>query len=374
MPTLADILRQTGYSQDGTLATPTPVESPMTKVLAEHIQSLPQKFEQNQAIQMDLLGRAFPGNTYESMMTQGDPKALAELGMQVPFNAMIAYHGTPHNILGKFDISKVGTGEGAQAYGHGMYFAENPDVAQGYRVALSYDPDKMKIAGKQINDYYNQIQNAAAKVHPSKATSEYEKLELLENLMMNQFPKDMQSRVAEMTPETQKWFEKTVKPSFETYGNLYKVDIPDEYIPNMLDWDKPLASQDKQVLESLKKLNDPYINKAISTQPKLSKDGEYWEYMGNTYGSKSEALDDATPHRLITGYTGLGESPAEVSKTLNAAGIKGIRYLDQNSRVEGQGTRNFVVFDPSEVQILEKNSQPVSRKELIEKQINKLKD
>ena len=37
-------------------------------------------------------------------------------------------------------------------------------------------------------------------------------------------------------------------------------------------------------------------------------------------------------------------------------------------------TSNFVVFDPSEVQILEKNSQPVSRKELIEKQINKLKD
>ena len=37
-------------------------------------------------------------------------------------------------------------------------------------------------------------------------------------------------------------------------------------------------------------------------------------------------------------------------------------------------TSNFVVFEPSEVKILEKNSQPVSRKELIEEQINKLKD
>ena len=39
MPTLADVLRQTGYAQDGTLATPTPTESPMTKALAEHIKS-----------------------------------------------------------------------------------------------------------------------------------------------------------------------------------------------------------------------------------------------------------------------------------------------------------------------------------------------
>ena len=83
--------------------------------------------------------------------------------------------------------------------------------------------------------------------------------------------------------------------------------------------------------------------------------------------------DDATPHRIITGYTGLGESPAEVSKTLNNAGIKGIHYFDQNSRMGQEGTRNFVVFDPSEVKILEKNNQPVSRKELIEEQINKLK-
>ena len=105
MPTLADVLR--GYTP--------PTESALADPIKQHLASLPQKFEENQRNQMDLLARAYPGNTYESMMTQGDPKALAELGMQTPFNAMIAYHGTPHNILGKFDISKVGTGEGAQA-------------------------------------------------------------------------------------------------------------------------------------------------------------------------------------------------------------------------------------------------------------------
>ena len=88
MATLADVLRQTGYAQNGTLATPTPTDSPMTNVLSEHIKGLPQKFNENQANQMALLGQAFPGNTYESMMTQGDPKALAELAMQVPLVGM----------------------------------------------------------------------------------------------------------------------------------------------------------------------------------------------------------------------------------------------------------------------------------------------
>jgi hypothetical protein len=96
--------------------------------------------------------------------------------------------------------------------------------------------------------------------------------------------------------------------------------------------------------------------------------------MGNTYASKSEALEDATPQRIISGYTGLGKNPQEVSQALGQYGIKGVKYLDQSSRVDGKGTSNFVVFDPSNVKILEKNSKPVTRKELIEKQVKALKE
>jgi len=88
MATLADILRQTGYAQGGTLATPAPVESPMTKAISDHIASLPQKFNENQANQMDLLARAYPGNTFKSMMLEGDPKAMSELAMQAPIVGM----------------------------------------------------------------------------------------------------------------------------------------------------------------------------------------------------------------------------------------------------------------------------------------------
>lgn len=43
-----------------------------------------------------------------------------------------AWHGSPHD-FDKFDASKIGTGDGAQSYGSGLYFAEQKDVAEFHR-------------------------------------------------------------------------------------------------------------------------------------------------------------------------------------------------------------------------------------------------
>jgi len=44
-------------------------------------------------------------------------------------DGIIAYHGSPHS-FDKFSMDKIGTGEGAQAYGHGLYFSDVEDVAK----------------------------------------------------------------------------------------------------------------------------------------------------------------------------------------------------------------------------------------------------
>lgn len=180
------------------------------------------------------------------------------------------YHGTPHEIKGQFDISKVGSGSGKQAYGHGIYLAENPEIA---------------------------------KLH------------------------------------------KTEK------GHIYNVLLHNKHLDSMLDWDKSLSEQSPNVIKKLKNLKDPYINLAIKEQPKLSKNGEYWTYMGNTYESKKEALQDATPHKIISGYTNVAKNPIELGKKLNKSGIKGIHFLDATNGVLGNGTKNYVVFDPSILKI-----------------------
>ena len=284
-------------------------------------------------------------------------KALAPKLGQVTENYMVkqgmiqpltAYHGTPHNIQGQFDINKVGTGEGAQAYGHGMYFAEAPDVAKSY----------MTVGGK------GEFVRIGDKLVPTASQ---------EGQLLSDVTKLGRKAAINKYPDQADYI-KTINPDniqFEG-GNLYKVDIPDADIPMMLDYDKPLLQQPPNVLKALQSVDDPYIQQAIKTQPKLSKDGEYWEYMGNTYASKSEALEDATPQRIISGYTGLGKNPQEVSQTLGQYGIKGVKYLDQSSRIDGKGTSNFVVFDPSNVKILEQNSKPMTRKEIIEQELKKV--
>ena len=45
------------------------------------------------------------------------------------------YHGSPHK-FDEFSLDAIGTGEGAQAHGWGLYFAGNKDVSEGYRQKL----------------------------------------------------------------------------------------------------------------------------------------------------------------------------------------------------------------------------------------------
>mgnify|MGYP000081260380 CR=1 FL=1 len=50
-----------------------------------------------------------------------------------------AYHGSPHD-FDRFLMDKIGTGEGAQAYGHGLYLADHPEVAKGYSAIADQNP------------------------------------------------------------------------------------------------------------------------------------------------------------------------------------------------------------------------------------------
>jgi hypothetical protein len=64
----------------------------------------------------------------------GAPMAAPEGAIRA--NSFRAFHGSPHT-FDQFDLSKIGTGEGAQAYGHGLYFAQNENIARSYRDDLS---------------------------------------------------------------------------------------------------------------------------------------------------------------------------------------------------------------------------------------------
>ena len=258
-------------------------------------------------------------------------RAGAQATKNMPIGNMIAYHGTPHEIKGAFDMSKVGTGEGAQAYGHGMYFAENPKVAQEYQ--------KLVQGPESTAQQYLQMYKT-----PEQAISALE-----------------YGITPNLTPQAKKWSEDAInvlKSGKELKGNFYKVDIPDAHIPTMMDYDKPLGQQNAIVKKALNELK-----KQITPEMKMELGGD----MNLLFGKDITPVQFLNTMEIIhpTGGVGIGE------KMLNELGVKGMRYLDATSRDTGKGTSNFVVFDPKEVKILEKNGQP-TRKEIIEQQIKKI--
>ena len=289
----------------------------------------------------------------------------------IPMLGKTVWHGSPH-AFDKFDLSKIGTGEGAQAYGHGLYLAESPDVATEYSKmeGMVQPPPRRMFQGAEL----------------TPGTPEYHAGTLLERTTLPAARKEVAGWIkeAETWPEARKadpremdvlaGWQKTLDTLNQTAkksdfsiapgGNLYKVDIPDEQIAKMLDWDKPLSEQPQAVQDALHQA--ALVNFETNIGPKAS--GEIGD-LGWTKNVKSMSGEDlyrkltegAFTNEMFLQGAKKGEAQAVISEKLKQAGIPGIQYLDQASRGAGDGTRNYVVFSDEIPQILERNNVPVNK-------------
>ena len=270
------------------------------------------------------------GNAVNDAMVYGTGP-LARITPQPMY--LDVYHGSRHPFT-KFDKSKIGTGEGNQSYGHGFYVAEHPEVAKEYTTAgMSLDPAKTKYKGRNIETWYNEAQRKQDMAYRNKASNEKigeinAELGFWESLMTRRHPQTLLDEYMHPEyggPEYEK-FAKTIDMNkfkgIVEQPNFYKVDLPDQHIAKMLDYDAPLGSQGAQV-------------KALASK----------------YG-----LSDTDLGGDLLLKVGKGSAGSEIMKQ---HGLTGVKYFDQMSRDAQQGTRNFVVFDPEHLKILEHNQQPV---------------
>jgi len=216
-----------------------------------------------------------------------------------------AYHGSPHD-FDRFDMSKIGTGEGAQAYGHGLYFAENEGVAKGYRDALTKSGQEWgaRTLDKAGGDVDAAIAAIQGKIDRYKAGGADSYAAGQEEIL----------RALQQYKQTGAW----------SSGKMYEVNIhadPEKF----LDWDKPIVEQDAQVQRAANALLDPGWNK-----------GDWNPTGGMLVG----------PHR--------GVEAERRTQILKDAGIPGVKYLDGGSRSAGDGSRNYVAFDDKIIEILRK--------------------
>jgi len=298
---------------------------------------------------------AVPGMVVNALKSQAEqarssPGAMAEtMGGMLDVRNMLrrkptmaeldVYHGTPHTFepekgapLGRFRSSKIGTGEGKQMYGYGLYLSEHPEVASSYKIGLTNpalhftqeleDVLPSSLKGKAA-DWADEIQSGktfgdllATVRYPWQKTLLQQQKAPVENLIKRQ----------------------------QTGGSLYKVDLPDAKIEQMLDWDRPISQQ-----PAMQKAFNKFwkgLSKNERAQAVFDEFGDYdlAEQMAKNPGEVRGRL----AYTLMTHHFG---DQAAASDFLRQQGVPGIKYLDAGSRDGGKGTRNFVVF-PGEEQNL----------------------
>jgi hypothetical protein len=313
------------------------------------------------------VGAAFVGNEARRAVTRGErlapavevamaaiplpmaakraaSKVAREVAQEVPSistQGITAYHGSPHS-FDRFDMSKIGTGEGAQAYGRGLYFAENEDVAQGYRDTLTkgaMNSIELKKIGLSPNDRAHAMTFA-------RTTN---------NLFPEVAARDFANYSGkELTPDLIEAFRKTMDVP---KGSMYQVRI-DADPADFLDYDAPLSGQSEKVRAALG------YDKAIQQTAQIDAEIAALRDAVRTQGRTPAEADKAAMSELMRkrsdvvgqGVQSLAPATPEQMQGLLDRGIVGVKYKDAGSRGAEGGTRNFVVFDDKLINILKKYS------------------
>ncbi len=307
----------------------------------------------------------------------GPPDAIGPLMQKAPWSApsvepqgILGYHGSPHH-FNEFDMSKIGTGEGAQVYGHGLYTAGREGVARSYRDALT------------------------DKTHPDPATNI-----ALKSLAAGRSDDEVASTLGLIFPGNSMASIRSTIQAAKDYkpnkGSMYEVNIKHDP-EHMLDWDKPINEQP----EVFKKLQDqgwidPHeveMRKEWGERTKNSRNrpldalqdwfsdlGQqkiaalraddrgaerdvqkkidvimgWWDHQIKNPREKIDPSAYPTGEAFYKHMTDQHDTPAGASEALKDMGIPGIRYLDAGSRGGGEGSRNYVSFDDKSMEILRK--------------------
>jgi hypothetical protein len=229
--------------------------------------------------------------------------------------------------LGRFDMSKIGTGEGAQAYGRGLYFAQAEGVGKGYRDQLSEGLGT--VDGESIGGWAAEILDnsngdpSALRARINMAPDDFWAMNFEEGIAAKD---NLLGVVDRLESGVSTW-----RPG----GAMYEVNInvePDE----LIDWDELIDEQPSKVLDKLEK-------------------SDWWEYAEEGIYDRAGARgDNPTGADLIRWLEEDGKEYA--AEALKDLGIKGIRYADAFTRHKTPDKRsmNYVIFDDRLITIAKK--------------------
>ena len=260
-----------------------------------------------------------------------------------------AWHGSSHD-FDKFDLGYIGTGEGAQAHGWGLYFAGNKDISQGYANKLSNPVGEVNVAGIIYSIGRGGGSWRVRNIATGELISKMKIVKAISALYTEQGKDKALKYLKDKADQTRKfkkiWIDaydwlknQEVDDSQWHNGKLYEVEIPD--IDTLLDEQKSLSEQPskvkKAILDYYRSRPDEYIAPKDET------------LTGNNMTGKEFLKDVIFQLRR----EGSNTPERDASLLLNSFGINGITYYGNRDG------RCYVVFDDKAIQIIDKYNQDV---------------
>lgn len=285
-----------------------------------------------------------------------------------------AWHGSPHD-FDEFDLGAIGTGEGNQVHGWGLYFAKDKKVSDLYRRELSliHDVDKGTLFKVDVPDTKTMIDEQQSLNVLSKETKQNLKAainalpEQEKEVFINEYTNSplFNHYAKKEIDELQSDFNR-----LDTEYDLLKNKYLDEYIEGELNTiaqrninrlaekyniDLKALKENPDSINDIKNQLDTMWFNAFKESGMAGK--KYREvYWGKYKNDFSTLLNDGG----INGrdfYMALSKAlggTKQASEHLNKYGVKGITYVGE------QDGRCYVVFDDKAIKVIEKYNQSVN--------------
>ena len=262
---------------------------------------------------------------------------LVELGVEEGVaKQVVAYHGSPYE-FDKFTSEKIGTGEGAQAFGWGLYFTDLESIARNYAEKLA-NPDTDNF---DLDGYFY------------RKDTEYDP-DIMEETV-TYFKNEIQITEEEFLKAKEKSPNKKLRNLYKV--TLFKDKTPDQY--TWLEWDKSFSDSNINKIKSqfekegIPKEIDSPLNETMKL---LGKQTDFKDYRPNPIrGTTKDFYENLVKYFLSMG---IKNPQKEVSLFLLRAGIDGIKYpaesISRGATSETARGFNYVVFDENAVTIEEK--------------------
>lgn len=314
-----------------------------------------------------MTGRMYDPRQYEDAFNLAGLAATGGAPMPSPNNSLAAFsvwHGTPHKFpaerliekadgtrthilaadplpegakvleelpLGRFRMDKIGTGEGVQAYGDGLYTSADRDFAKSF---------KDRNAGRLTIDLEGE---ASAMGLPLSRDA---RVELMRQASGKADAMTAAKQMQWASPEARALPQGKLAALIDKFrasqeGSLYKVEINAEPT-DFIDWERPLAQQPEAIRKTLEAMLPDYQLKHFGGTPHALVNNKMIEVASPNALTGRDAYIIS---RMGQGLDDTKSAARAASQKLRDAGLPGIRFRDG-------GADNYVLFDDSLMKIL----------------------